>query len=184
MKNYTKFITTVIILTVVSLAIKGQTNVSGGIYANTTWTLANSPYIVTDTVVVFPNVTLTIEPGVVVKFDSTKFLDVRGTISAVGTQTDSITFTSSSANPSVGSWRGILSWSQNSIDIEYCNLYYADTALFIGTGIISHAKFQNNSIGILSGYIINIDSCLFLYNRPLAKLNIFKIINSRYQIHS
>ena len=45
-----------------------QTNVSGGIYANTTWTLANSPYIVTDTVVVFPGVTLTIQPGVTVKF--------------------------------------------------------------------------------------------------------------------
>ena len=38
-----------------------QTNVSGGIFSNTTWSLANSPYIMTGPVVVFPNVTLTIE---------------------------------------------------------------------------------------------------------------------------
>ena len=48
-------------------SIYAQTNVSGGIFSNTTWTKANSPYIMTGPVVVFPNVTLTIEPGVVVK---------------------------------------------------------------------------------------------------------------------
>src|SRR5437773_10115670 len=74
-----------------------QTNVSGGIYANTTWTFANSPYIVVDTVVVFPGVTLTIDPGVVVKFDNNKRLDIRqASLIANGTITDSITFTSNS----------------------------------------------------------------------------------------
>ena len=41
-----------------------QTTVSGGIYTYTTWTLANSPYLMTNNIVVFPGVTLTIEPGV------------------------------------------------------------------------------------------------------------------------
>jgi hypothetical protein len=69
MKNsMKKILLTVIFLTVISFGINGQTNVSGGIYSNTVWTLANSPYIVTDTVVVFPGVTLTIQPGVTVKF--------------------------------------------------------------------------------------------------------------------
>jgi hypothetical protein len=40
-----------------------QTSVSGGIYQNTTWTLAGSPYTVTGSIVVFHNRTLTIEPG-------------------------------------------------------------------------------------------------------------------------
>src|ERR1051325_9880122 len=84
-----------------------QTNVSGGIYSNTTWTLANSPYIVVDTVVVFPGVTLTIQPGVVVKFDSTKYLEVRGNLVATGTITDSITFTSNTSSPGRGSWSKI-----------------------------------------------------------------------------
>ena len=56
---------------------KSQTNVSGGIYSNTTWTFANSPYIVIDTVVVFPNVTLTIEPGVIVKFAKNTVWEIR-----------------------------------------------------------------------------------------------------------
>lgn len=41
-----------------------QTIISGGIYSNTTWTKANSPYIITNNIVIFSGVALTIEPGV------------------------------------------------------------------------------------------------------------------------
>jgi hypothetical protein len=34
--------------------VNSQTQVSGGIYQNTTWTAASSPYIVTGSIVVFP----------------------------------------------------------------------------------------------------------------------------------
>ncbi|MEY3591405.1 MAG: hypothetical protein RLZZ38_361, partial [Bacteroidota bacterium] len=46
----------IIILNVISM--QAQTNVSGGIYQNATWSLAGSPYIVNGPVVVFPGVTL------------------------------------------------------------------------------------------------------------------------------
>src|SRR5690349_2872460 len=85
-----------------------QTNISGGVYTNTTWTFVNSPYIVVDTVVVFPGVTLTIEPGVEIRFADSTILDVRqGNLIAEGTQTDSIIFTSNSNNPVPGVWHGI-----------------------------------------------------------------------------
>lgn len=71
-----------------------QTNVSGGIYTNTTWTKVNSPYIVTGDIVLFPGKTLTIQPGVEVKFDGYYNIEIRGTLMAIGTITDSISFVS------------------------------------------------------------------------------------------
>jgi hypothetical protein len=81
-----------------------QTNVSGFINANTTWTLAGSPYIVVGNALISQGYTLTIDPGVVVKFDTAKALQIDGTLIAIGTAANRITFTSSSANPVRGSW--------------------------------------------------------------------------------
>src|SRR5947207_499617 len=98
-----------------------QTNVSGGIYANTTWTLAGSPYIVVDTVVVFPGDTLTIQPGVTVKFANNKWLEIRqGVLIAIGTVVDSITFTSNSGTPTPGIW-GTVSLNGGHAYYNYCN---------------------------------------------------------------
>jgi hypothetical protein len=101
-----------------------QTNVPGGtIGIDTTWTLAGSPYTVTGTVNVQGTdgpdgiTTLTIEPGVVVRFNSGTQLGVGGTTAgvpgalfadgnAVGGPAQ-ILFTSSSGTPAPGSWAGI-----------------------------------------------------------------------------
>ena len=72
----------------------GQTNVSGVISSNTTWTLANSPYIVTGHLIVNEGVILTIEAGVSVQFQSGKMLQVNGSVIAIGTANNMITFTS------------------------------------------------------------------------------------------
>ena len=46
------------------------TNVSGVISSNTTWSLANSPYIVSGNILITEGVTLTIEAGVVINAES------------------------------------------------------------------------------------------------------------------
>ena len=74
-----------------------DTNVGGNITTDTTWTKANSPYIVTGTVQVLQGVTLTIEPGVTVKFNlSTNNepfpLNVGGQLLAIGNEQERITF--------------------------------------------------------------------------------------------
>jgi len=47
---------------------KAQTEVSGHITENTTWTISNSPYLITNDLYVDNGITLTIPAGVVVKF--------------------------------------------------------------------------------------------------------------------
>ncbi|MGH2921405.1 MAG: DUF6531 domain-containing protein, partial [Gaiellaceae bacterium] len=87
--------------------VAGATNVSGTISTNTTWTAANSPYVMTGNVTVNAGVTLTIEPGVTVQGNvSTRSLTVNGSLSAAGTSAAPIVFTSTS-DSAAGQWLGI-----------------------------------------------------------------------------
>ncbi|HLG33297.1 MAG TPA: hypothetical protein VI757_00330, partial [Bacteroidia bacterium] len=81
-----------------------QTNVSGFISANTTWNLAGSPYVVVSNALLSHGYTLTIDPGVIVKFNSSCALQIDGELRAIGTPADRITFTSSQASPAAGNW--------------------------------------------------------------------------------
>ena len=84
-----------------------DTSVSGDIITNTTWTLANSPYVLTGDVVVTHGVTLTVEPGVVVKGQDNTELRVLGHLAAIGTVTQPITFTSST-DTGPQQWAGLV----------------------------------------------------------------------------
>ncbi|HLG33298.1 MAG TPA: T9SS type A sorting domain-containing protein [Bacteroidia bacterium] len=84
-----------------------QTNVSGFISANTTWNLVGSPYVVVGNTILSSGYTLAIDPGVVVKFDSAKALQIDGELIAVGTAANRITFTSNRPVPAAGDWAKI-----------------------------------------------------------------------------
>ena len=118
----------------------GPLEVSGEVKVNTIWRkAANSPYIVTGNLMVASGVTLTIEPGVTVKFDSGKVLIVDGDLVARGTSSDRIIFTSSAAYPEPGDW-GYIKLSDSTTDasfdgngdylagsvVEYATISYGD----------------------------------------------------------
>ena len=144
------------LLIILPFTTAAQTNVSGGIYQNTVWTVANSPYIVTGEVNLFTDYTLTIEPGVTVKFNDDAMLDCRGTLVAIGTATDSITFTSNAVDPVRGSWRGIKvsgpnyqTGFTNQVRMEYCKGMYAVNFIdldhaYQGPYIFNHCYFYKN----------------------------------------
>jgi hypothetical protein len=163
----------VFLFTVATLCTNAQTYVTGGIYSDVTWTLANSPYIVTGNTVVFPNVTLTIQPGVSVLFDTGLKLEVRGNINAVGTQQDSITFTASGAQLN-GSYSGVKLNGVVLADFDYCKFMCSDIGLEVLYNsasvafTCSHSRFWNNNAGAVnagnSNVSANFDSCRFTNN--------------------
>jgi subtilisin family serine protease len=95
------------------LTVQRGTEVSGVINSNTTWTKDNL-YIVTDDILVSYVVTLTIEPGTIVRFDDGKYMQVDGELIAIGTPEQPITFT---ANGSTG-WLGF-KFSHGSVGASY-----------------------------------------------------------------
>jgi len=77
------------------------------ITTDTTWTKENSPYQVTSDITVLAGATLTVEPGVEVRFDRYAGLRVLGKLTALGTATQPITFTGQFTTPLAGWWDGI-----------------------------------------------------------------------------
>jgi hypothetical protein len=97
-----KKIITLLSLTLLASFSYSQTFFNGGIYSNANWTLANSPYIITGNVVVFPGVTLNIEPGVEIRIkEGPNFtyyaIESRGTINMIGEPDALITVRADSA---------------------------------------------------------------------------------------
>lgn len=80
-------------------------NVGGILTSNTMWT-NDRVYIATSNVIVRSDITLTIQPGTVVKFNPGVLLNVRGSLVADGTLSQPIRFTSNAANPAPGDWGG------------------------------------------------------------------------------
>jgi len=102
------------ILSIIGLA-DAATLHSGNITSDETWTLAGSPHIIEYGVGVSGG-TLTIEPGVEVKFSATWNLGSlkiqgEGRLIAQGTDTQKIIFTSNEVNKQPGDWWGITFWN-------------------------------------------------------------------------
>ena len=100
-------------LLVVPRLLVADTVVNGSITSSTTWTPAGSPYVVTGFVDISgPSApVLTIEPGVTVKFNGAQGMAIGeqgpGGLMAVGTVEQPIRFTSNTAAPVEGHWRGL-----------------------------------------------------------------------------
>ena len=109
-----KVLFSILIFTFCALGF-GQTNVSGAISSDITWSLANSPYTVTGNILVASGVTLTIEAGVTVKVNSGLYIKIKGKIIAEGTSSSLITFTSSASSPAKGNWKYIMFDNSNTV---------------------------------------------------------------------
>ncbi|MCP4540727.1 MAG: hypothetical protein GY832_26615, partial [Chloroflexi bacterium] len=128
-----------------SLIVVNQAeNVCGGIAENTTW-VGGRVYYITCNVMVNNSVTLTIEPGTAIRFNSNYAINVHGSLSAQGVPTRSILFTSNSDTPIKGDWAGILVQDGGSaildhIVLRYATWYYFDyiASIYVADGGTLH----------------------------------------------
>lgn len=143
-----------------------QTSVPGGVVSGT-WSLIGSPYNIQGDIMIANNTTLSIDPGVTVNFQGHYKLLVLGQLVAIGTTTDTITFTSADTT---NGWKGIrFENTTNNNDISqiiFCKVQYGKedgsgsgwdgvggAFLFVNfsNAIISNCNISKNRIAFYSG---------------------------------
>ena len=137
-----------------------QTNVSGVISTNTTWTKAASPYLVTGNTQINAGAVLTIEPGTRVIFQGDFYLKALGNIIAIGNNVDSVYFETNSPSVKIGkgiyirnSATAILDANynyQSGTIFKYCSFKnFARAIYFYQSGVvIENSNFTDNEIAI------------------------------------
>ncbi len=144
----------VILCLLCTAGVFAQTNVSGIISTNTTWNLAGSPYIVVGNVLVDTNKTLIIEPGVVVKFNSQRSIQNKGTFIARGTASQKIIFTSNAANPAPGDWKMLEFTTGTKPPL------YDGSGNYLSGSIIRHAEISYGGYGTSTAF--NSEASLYI----------------------
>ena len=122
-----------VVLASVPPAVASTTIGSTTYSSNTTWTAANSPYWVTGTVTVNNGATLTIQPGVVVKFSNNLIAQIfanGGKLSASGTSANPIYFTSIADDSVAGDTGG--DGATTGAAGQWCNLAFNSTSSYNG----------------------------------------------------
>ncbi|MCX6723806.1 MAG: right-handed parallel beta-helix repeat-containing protein [Candidatus Staskawiczbacteria bacterium] len=146
-----------------------------------------SPYLFKNNISVSEGVTLTIEPGVVIKFfDTGSNLNVAGTVKAIGTDADKIVFTSFSddeyggdtngdgslSSPSDGEWR-VINFTNNSSGSEFEDAVFRYGGAYLPQG--AAVKVEQSSISIKNSiFEKNLNRGLYLLN------SLAVIANSRF----
>ena len=115
------------------VSVSTATYVEGAITQDTVWTLVDNPFVVSKDVRIYPNATLTIEPGVEVKFGENFSITVSGKLIADGTS-KAITFTSNREDALPGDWNSIVFNGTQMSTLRNCFIAYGDNGILVENG--------------------------------------------------
>jgi parallel beta-helix repeat protein len=103
--------------------------VNGDNLGTDTWLDHGVPYVVNGTLWVPNGTTLTLAPGVTLKFAGNHSVNVNGALIADGNAANHITFTSNQGTPVPGDWGNVLLNDVDSASVlDYCDLSYGGTS--------------------------------------------------------
>ena len=151
----------------------GSTKISGKFDTSTTWTIDNSPYVLTGDVTVAPGATLTIDSGVDIGMENNSVLIIQGGLLIEGSIDDSVQFFPTDVSPE---WNGIfIDNPTDPVMINYADFYNAhggpnntspEAAIHIETGEItlSNCTFRDGD----AGGILSRNSDVFLIGTRLS----------------
>lgn len=116
---------------------------SGTLSSNTTWTSSNY-YIITNDFTIPAGVTLTINAGAEVFFESGKEIIVNGTLNVNGSSSNKVTF---DRLQTTGNWDGITFNSGSSGNINFATIKNANIGIYMNNSspAIKHCTISNNS---------------------------------------
>ncbi|MBX7251317.1 MAG: right-handed parallel beta-helix repeat-containing protein, partial [Candidatus Promineofilum sp.] len=144
------------------------TEVCGSITANTTWSPANGTYVATCGVTVDTGVTLTIQPGTVIKLSYWGDFTINGTLRVQGTSANPVYFTSlqddtiggdtnndgDETSPGKGDWDQIHVSNGGRVEMSYATLrygggyyYYPYSTIYLDDGstvVLDHVNINNS----------------------------------------
>jgi uncharacterized repeat protein (TIGR01451 family) len=137
----------------------------GWIDVDTTWTLENSPYVISGAIYINTGVTLTIEPGVIVKFGGMFGFVVYGSLDALGEDGSPIIITEfrddsaggdtngdlNTTSPAPGAWAGIYVPNNGNATFEYAEIRYGGGVFYNGNSTAPHyGNLRKDGAGTLT----------------------------------
>ena len=175
------------LLTLGVLSTKAQTNLSGGIYQNATWSLAGSPYIVNGPIVVFPGVTLNIQPGVEIRINNQTsnnfYIETRGTLNCVGTDAQPIKISAMYDTTNVG-WQGFICTSAQGgvLNVDRFDIANAFKPFAYDAPLANYqytnSKFRHCHEAITFGNTLTLNNCQFIDNETAVYGWSYFVINN------
>lgn len=134
------------------------TQVNGDVSGH--WDIDGHPYVANGDINLLANDSLIIDPGVEVRFGSGTLFNVSGTLIAIGTEEDSISFRANTGR--IGDWRWLrfIGGRASNSMLSYCKIQHAERGIHCdrSSPSISHCRITDNSryCVLIEGSSVNI----------------------------